>query len=471
MDALAIALVAAGLVAGMTGTWSPCGFSMIETIGPAGHRGGRTATLAACAMFFLGALAGGVATFATLGLAGAITHGADQALAYGGAAGIAVAAAFAEARGWPILPQVRRQLPEHWRRLMPMPVAAALYGVLLGLGFTTFVLTFGVFALAAITFAAGSSTLGVAVGLAFGLGRALPVVILAPVADRPAGLRATELMAERPEIYRGFRLADSGALLAVAVALAVAIPASAARVEERAAADPSVDGDALAFQRPDRAGVLERAGAQTPLPGRDPALGGNWAAVIDAGSIAILDRATMAEAGRIPAADADAVAISGTWVVWRAHRRGRDFIRARSIADPAAPGPQKSLAGAGGAAQLGRPSIDRNRVVYAHATQRQNRIVRRALGAKGKGGRGTLVRSRASGLSNPSIRGRHVLYVRHGARADRLALAKLKRPNRGRVLLSRRDGTLWSTALGPKRAYVTHLHGTEPRQRILSAKR
>jgi MFS family permease len=470
MDALAIALVVAGLVAGLTGTWSPCGFSMIETIGPAGHRGGRTTTLAACAMFFLGALAGGVATFATLGLAGALTHGADQALAYGAAAGIAIAAALAEARAWPILPQVRRQLPEHWRRLMPMPVAAALYGVLLGLGFTTFVLTFGVFALAAITFAAGSSTLGVAVGLGFGLGRALPVVILAPVADRPAGLRATELMAERPAIYRGFRLADSGALLAVAAALAVAIPASASRVEERPAADPSVDGDALAFQRPDRLGVLGTSGGQTALPGRDPAVGGGRAAVIDGGSIVILERPGLGEVARVAAPGADAVAISGTWLVWRARIKGRDFIRARSIANPAAPWRQKSLAGAGRAAQLGRPSVDGNRIVFAQASQRENRILRRTLGAKRTRG-GTLLRSATSGLSNPSIRGRRLLYVRHGARADRLVLAKLKRPNRGRVLISRRDGTLWSTALGPRRAYVTLIQGTQPRQRILSAKR
>ena len=55
----------------------------------------------------------------------------------------------------PIVPQIRRQVPEHWRRVLPMPLAAALYGVLLGLGFTTFVLTFGVFALAAIAFALG----------------------------------------------------------------------------------------------------------------------------------------------------------------------------------------------------------------------------------------------------------------------------------------------------------------------------
>ena len=67
------------------------------------------------------------------------------------AAAIAVAAAVAEARGTRIVPQIRRQLPERWRWTMPMPLAAALYGILLGLGFTTFVLSFGVWALAGIS--------------------------------------------------------------------------------------------------------------------------------------------------------------------------------------------------------------------------------------------------------------------------------------------------------------------------------
>ena len=98
----------------------------------------------------------------------------------------------------PILPQLRRQLPEHWRRVMPMPVAAGLYGVLLGLGFTTFVLTFGVFALAGIVFAVGEPAVGIAVGLAFGVGRALPIALIAPIADREAGIAITEAMAERP---------------------------------------------------------------------------------------------------------------------------------------------------------------------------------------------------------------------------------------------------------------------------------
>ena len=65
-----------------------------------------------------------------------------------------------------------------------MPLAAALYGVLLGLGFTTFVLSFGVWALAGISLALGDPAAGLVIGAAFGVGRALPVVLVAPVVDR-----------------------------------------------------------------------------------------------------------------------------------------------------------------------------------------------------------------------------------------------------------------------------------------------
>jgi hypothetical protein len=125
-------LAAAGLLVGATGTWSPCGLSMIETIGPAGHTGGARTTAAACATFAPFAVVGGVITFGLLAALGD-GLGAGGTAAYIAAAVVAVAAAVAEARGIPIVPQVRRQLPVAWRRRMPMPVAAAGYGVLLGL--------------------------------------------------------------------------------------------------------------------------------------------------------------------------------------------------------------------------------------------------------------------------------------------------------------------------------------------------
>lgn len=472
MGGLETVLVAAALVAGLTGTWSPCGFSMIETIGPVGHTGGRPTTLAACLTFTLGALAGGAATFGALAALGSLVHGADDALAYALAALLAAAAALAELRGLAILPQVRRQLPEHWRRTMPMPLAAGLYGILLGLGFTTFVLTFGVFALAGIVLAVGEPAVGVAVGLAFGIGRALPIAILAPIADRPLGIRVTELMAERPGIYRGVRVGDGLALLAAAAALAVAVPASAAKTEARPAADPATAGKALYYQRPDREAMLQRQGPDLAVQGRDPAAGGGRVATIAAGEIVLMSAVSLEVIGRVPAPDADAVAVSRRWVVWRARRNGRDFLRARNVTDPRHPGPEHALGKAGGSAQLGRPSLDDNRLVYARATQHENRIVKRLLGARRKKrAKTTVISSRTEGLSNPSIQGGALLYVRHTKRADRLKLLRLGGRGQGRTLLSRRGGTLWSTALSQERAYVTLLHGPSPRQKLLSVAR
>ena len=63
---------------------------------------------------------------------------------------------------------------------MPVPLAAGLYGVLLGLGFTTFILTFAVWALAGVAVALGDTQVGLAIGLGFGVGRTLPVIALAP---------------------------------------------------------------------------------------------------------------------------------------------------------------------------------------------------------------------------------------------------------------------------------------------------
>src|SRR4051794_41955594 len=67
---LTAVLAAAALAAGITGAWSPCGFSMVETLAPAGYAGRLRTTLVACVTFTAGALAGGVITFGGLGLLG-----------------------------------------------------------------------------------------------------------------------------------------------------------------------------------------------------------------------------------------------------------------------------------------------------------------------------------------------------------------------------------------------------------------
>ena len=125
MSGLELTLGLAALLIGATGTFSPCGFSVVETLGPTGHTGGRKVTIAACLAFLPGAVAGAVLTFGSLAALGGLAHGAGGRAAYLAAAAIAVVAAVLELRGTHIVPQIRRQLPEHWRRVMPMPVAGA----------------------------------------------------------------------------------------------------------------------------------------------------------------------------------------------------------------------------------------------------------------------------------------------------------------------------------------------------------
>jgi hypothetical protein len=455
MPALELALVCAGLLVGATGTFSPCGLSAIDTIGPTGHTGGRRITAAACATFLPGAVAGGLVTFGSLALAGEELHWAGGRAAYVIAAAIAVLAALLEARGTRIVPQIRRQLPEHWRRVMPMPLAAALYGVLLGLGFTTFVLSFGVWALAGVSLAVGDPSLGLILGAAFGLGRAIPIIVLAPLAGSDAGIRATELMCERASVYAGLRRGDAAALMLAAIALVVAPgSAGASGTQVSHATDPSATADALLFQRLGGPAVISRGGPEIPLPGSHPAIGGRFVATITGNAVQLMDRNSLAPIARIDAPGADAIAVSDNWLAYRVSTGSGDQMFIRYIANPASAGPPALVDGAGGPSQLSPPAVDGQLLLYGVATPGGSRIVQRVMGtAKHR----ALVGSRRLLLFDPSVRGPAFSYVRSDARASRLMVRKRHRHGSGRVLLAlkRARGQLWSQALTDSVAYAT----------------
>ncbi len=457
LSALELALAVAALLIGATGTFSPCGLSAIDTIGPTGHTGGRPITIAACATFLPGALAGGLVTFGSLALLGDLLHGAGGRAAYIAAAAIALLAAVLEVRGTRIVPQIRRQLPEHWRRVMPMPLAAALYGLLLGLGFTTFVLTFGVWALAGVSLAVGDPSLGLVLGAAFGIGRALPIVVLAPLAGTDTGIRATELMCEREGVYLGLRRGDAAALLLVAVALVIAPGAAgAAGTQVAHATDPSATADALLFQRLGGPAVISRGGPEIPLPGQHPAIGGRFIATVTNDTIQLLDRNSLAPVAQIPARGADAVAVSDSWLAYRAPAGGGDGIYIRYIANPASPAPPLLLASEGGASQLSPPSVDGSILLYAIATPRGSRVVQWTMGTHRHR---ALVRSPRLLLFNPAVDGHSFSYVRSDARRSRLMVRGRSRHGAGGILftLKRADGELYSDALTNSVAYVTIL--------------
>lgn len=362
---------------------------------------------------------------------------------------------------------------------MPMPLAASLYGILLGLGFTTFVLSFGVWALAGISLALGDPAVGLVIGAAFGVGRALPVALVAPVVDRGIGVRCIELMAERPVLYRIFRLGDAVTLGLVAVVLSTAT-ATGARTEVGRGADPSSSGEALAYQRPDLSGVLRVRGQSWALPGQDPAIGGPYAAVISDGyEIRILNRFTRNQVGLVGAQGAEAVAISKAWLAYLTLRDGRYVLKARRITHPANPGERKRVAAVSSPAHIGHPSIDGGRVFYAVSKRRVNKIKRHNL-RSGKGS--TVLRSRTAALSNPSVLGERLLYVRakrarQGPQVTRapklrqsLMVKRIGGKGQGHKIYSRGERRqLWSTSLSARRGFATLLGGKGPR--IISVRR
>ena len=514
-------LVTAALVAGVTGAWSPCGLSMVETLAPTGYAGRLRTSLISCATFAMGALAGGVVTFGGLAWVGA-AMGAGTTPALLAGAALAAAAAVGELRGKRIVPQVRRQVPESWRRVLPVPLAAGLYGVLLGLGFTTFILSFAVWALAGLSVAIGEPALGALVGLAFGAGRALPVVALAPAIDSAAGARIHAAMAEQPVIYRRLRLLDAAAMLACAGVLwagpAQAADAAApsasqfvglAQVSADPASDPSASDAGLAWQRPGGAGMLRTEGGERAVAGRDPVLSGDAIAWREGDSITFAQVGDMRPAAVETAPGVDSFGFSDAWLVWRAPRAdgGQQLLaRPRGRADA----PTRVLESVPPRADVGRPVVDGTQVVYHLAGTNGSRIVLRDLAL----GTTSIVRRRERALlTNPTLVGDTLLHVSstagvqevllgslHGTDRSLFAIAPSARRDSGREGRRRRHAhyrfirgryrvvappplaprpargstvTLWSTALAPDAAYVTRLtsRGDRTRSVVLSVAR
>lgn len=426
-------LTLAAVAAGVTGAWSPCSLSAAETLR------GALPRLA----FALGALTGGLVTFAGLAALGAAAGFAAPMVA----AAVAVAAAAGEAAGARIVPQVRRQVPESWRRVLPLPVAGGAYGVLLGLGWTTFVLTYAVWALAAVCVALGDVTAGLAVGIGFGAGRSVPVL---------AGLGSS--LAERPRWLRRARLADGGALVACAAALAVSpagAASSSAPVVAADATDPSAAGAHLAWQKPGEKGRLAGPEGERELPGRGPVIAGDRIAWHDGETATIAELLTLAPLATAPVPGATAIATDGERIVHRAPRgNGGEALWLG----------ERRLYSVRAGRQIGRPSMSGSRVAFHVAGRRATRIVEIDL----ESGKGRRLRSeRGAQLLNPTLDGGRLLYVHATATRQKLRIG-VASPRR-----TRSDRTLWSTwptaradmGREPRRGHHRHYPSNKPPRR------
>jgi hypothetical protein len=483
---LTAALAAAAAIAGLTGTWSPCGFSMIGTI-----CADRRRIALSCTTFAFGALAGGAATFGLLAAAGAALHAVGGGAVAVTAPVLAVAAALGEARGAAIAPQIRRQVPEHWRRVLPLPLAAALYGVLLGLGFTTFVLTFAVWALAGVTFALGRVELGLAVGISFGLGRALPIVVLAPLERTRIGIRLVNAMAQRPALLRAIRLVDALALLLAAATIVVTQATAATGLG--LGTDPSAAGQVVVWTTP--TGGVARHETDSTIVSVPPnaVVGGSLIAWRDGDQVHVAQAESSIPVLDLTIPGVDGLAVSDEWLVTRSRESdGRDKLAATPIAQP---DQSTTLAVVSSPSQLGRPALDGGLLVYHVATTHGSRIVERDLATASSR---VVRRSVSALLTNPVLLGGELLYVRQTNLVQLLELGPVARRGHDHVLYrlaaptphdlgherghSRRTRTphprtssslLWTTALSASFAYVTLLprSGNPSGARIVSVPR
>jgi hypothetical protein len=431
---------------------------MVGTVGAA-----RSVRLSVAA-YALGLAVGSVVVFGGLGLLGEALHPGRTALV--AAALVAVGAIAADLRGASVRPQIRFQVPERWRRTMPLPLAMLLYGMVLGTGFTTYVSAAAAWMLLVFVVSLGSPASALVVGLSFAAGRAVVV---------RAGERR---LTARPG---ALRLVRALAAASLAVAAVSAGTAGAATVVAAPAGDPSVAGEDLAWEEPGVGGFLRSAAQTVQLPGHDPAIGGALVAWHVGDAVTVATRATLEPLFEERIVGARRLAVSDRWLAFTAiDAKGVTRLTAQSIADTSK---TTAVASVSPPAQIGRPSIDGDLIVFHVATRRASWIQAVDLAA---GKRSRLRKSTSAQLLSPVVLGGRLLYVKVSRCAQQLRLGAAgggaehvlltlpplagwdlghekrhtkqgeRLPCRGRTHST--ATSLWTTALASGAAYVTTLH-------------
>ncbi|HEV2886013.1 MAG TPA: hypothetical protein VGX49_03815 [Jatrophihabitans sp.] len=180
--ALAAAALAIAAVSGARGTWSPCGLSMISAINPLSERARGNRYFLTAGWFVFGSVLGGIALGSASGLlAFALRPLADQRAAVLWIAAVACLVALAADRrvaGFQ-LPLHPRQVNELWLTRYRRWLYAAGFGVQIGAGFATYIMTAATYLAVVLAALTGSPALALVAGTVFGLVRGLAVLLSA----------------------------------------------------------------------------------------------------------------------------------------------------------------------------------------------------------------------------------------------------------------------------------------------------
>ena len=179
------------VTAALRGIFSPCGLSMVSAINPFSERSRGNRYWLTAVWFVVGSVAGGALLGAIGGLAGLLFRplAGWPTLIAALAALCCLLAAASDAGAFGFrLPTHPRQVNERWLSRYRRWVYAAGFGVQIGIGFATYIMTAAVYLVPVLGALSGSWQFAVLIGVVFGLVRGLAVLISSR-ASTPAALR------------------------------------------------------------------------------------------------------------------------------------------------------------------------------------------------------------------------------------------------------------------------------------------
>jgi hypothetical protein len=416
---------------------------MIETITPA-VCGSRRRQRLALAGFTVGAACASLVVGALLGLTGSLL-GAERAVLM--VAAVALAAAAREAGLLSIrLPQSRRQVPERWRAVLPLPVWSFGYGAGLGSGFVTFQ-PFATFWVACAAAVALARPLAAAVCFSFyGLGRALMVAW-----PRRWNEDATAAVERLVQHRRALARANAAALV-VCAALLAAPTAGAAREPLGGGLDPSISRGVLA--RAQFGSGVSQVLIQPPgepavvIPGTSsPSLDRDLVAYVDADRIRVVNWRTGDQVAQVTGAVSKPAL---DWPLLAYRRLDADYERL-IVADLDAR-TERTAVRIPPAEELGRPSLKGGYVAWHQAGSWGSRISLRKLSTWK---RSTVAKSEIFLLAHPAVTAWRIVWIEQ--RSGRAYVHTRRFGARVQTLwsLRRRSQAFWSTALEGRSAVVT----------------
>jgi len=427
---------------------------MVDTLTPAGC-GGRHRRTLAIALFTLGAIAGAAAVGAVAGFVGWLLPGDRARLAVGV---VIVGLALLRESGLVRLPvpAVQRQVPESWRRRLPLPVWTTGYGAILGTGLGTFQPVATIWATLAAIVAVGDPLIGAACMAAFGLARG--VMVRVPV--------TTMMGISRPG-RAPLRLANTVVLTLVMVALTPHVATAQAPIALVGQADPAVTAGATAatVHTPGATAVVvtPTGGAAITIPdAREPALSNGALAITTPRGVEVRLWRTGQVVLTVP--NAHRPALAGRYLAYVQPTSAGSRLVVRDLTTRTV----RVLARVGHKVDLGRPSISGRLVVWHEASGLRSRILLRRIGSSGT--RVITQTQRRWQATAPSIARGRLVWIESDAERSWLVTRRVN-ATRSRVIATSVRGQMFTTtATDGVRAWATSWRFATTTARIVAAR-